>query len=147
MVVKLSSLRADLEKERKGTWQQALSIIPDPDVKFLVSSIHLPAYTTARNIAFQRLSRIHKGNVPDDAVVVEVGRLFAEHIVHDWQGLASDDGEPIPFSKDLALKLLSDPANRELVRAIEQCAGEAARIDVQFVEDQVKNSGKPSARA
>jgi hypothetical protein len=146
MAVKLSSLKADLDKERKGTWQQALSVIPDPDVKFLVSSIHLPAYSTARNIAYQRLARIHKGNVPDEALVVEVGRLFAEHILHDWQGLADDDGKPIPYSKDLALRLLTDPANRELVRAVEQCAGEAARIDVQFVEEEIKNSGKPSAR-
>ena len=76
MAVKLSSLRADLEKERKGTWQQALDVIPDPDVKFLVSSIHLPAYTVARGTAFARLSRAHKNNPPEDKIVAEIGRLF-----------------------------------------------------------------------
>lgn len=146
MTIKLSSLRADLEKERKGTWQTALSVIPDPDVQFLVSSIHLPAYTSARNMLLQRLARIHKSNPPDEAIMTGVGGLFAEHLLHDWKGLANDDGSPVPFSKELALKLLTDPANRDLIRAVEQAAGEAGRIDVDFVEDEVKNSGKPSAR-
>lgn len=146
MAIKLSSLRADLEKERKGTWQSALSIIPDPDVQFLVSSIHLPAYTSARNISLQRLSRVHRNAPPDDIVMTEIGRLFAEHILHDWKGLAGDDGEPVPYSKELALKLLTDPAHRDLIRAIEHCAGEAGRVDVDFIEGEVKNSGKPSAR-
>ena len=147
MAVKLSSLRADLEKERKGTWQQALDVIPDPDVQFLVSSIHLPAYTVARGTAFQRLNRAHKNNPPEDKIIVEVGRLLAEHILHDWKGLAEDDSSEIRYSKDLALKLLTDPANRELVRAIEQCAIKAGFIDFDFVEGEAKNSGKPSATA
>lgn len=147
MTIKLSSLKADLEKERKGTWQTALAVIPDPDVQFLVSSIHLPAYTSARNMLLQRLARIHKNAAPDEAVMTGIGGLFAEHILHDWKGLADDDGNPVPFSRELAIKLLTDPANRELIRAVEQAAGEAGRIDVDFVEGEVKNSAKPSARA
>lgn len=145
MAIKLSSLRADLEKERKGTWQQALTVIPDPDVKFMVSSIHLPAYTMARNTALQRLSRLHKNNPSDDVVMTTIGALFAEHILHDWQGLADDDGNPLPYSKDLALKLLTDAGNRDLIRAIEFCAGAAGQVDIEFVEEEVKNSARPSA--
>ena len=140
MVTKLESLRADLERERAGSWQQALHIIPDTDVKFLVSSIHLPAYTVARNLTFQRLARIHKNNVPDDVVMAEVGKLFAEHILHGWQGFDVD------YSKVTALKILSDPANRELIKAIEYCAGEAGRIDIEFAAESVPNSERPSAR-
>lgn len=141
MVVKLASLKADLELEEKGEWQQALEIIPDTDVFFRVSSINLPAYAMARDILQQRWARVYKKTpVPEHVINAEIGRLFAIHLLHEWKGF------DVPYSPETALELLSDPANRTIIKAVEVCATQVAQIEIEFVEIEVKNSGKPSAR-
>lgn len=134
MVVKLASLRADLDKEAKGTWEQALDLIPDEDVSFLVSSIHLPAYTIARDLLFQRLARTYKKKpVPERVLIAELGKLFADHLLHGWKGF------DVEYTPEAALELLTDPANRLLVKAIESCAGKAGEVEMEFVEEAAKN--------
>lgn len=139
MVVKLSSLKADLAREAKGDWIE----FPDwPGVEFNVSSLHLPAYQTARDILFKRLSRQHKKTaVPSAVMVGELGKLYAKHILHGWRGL------DVTYSMDKALEILADPEYRNVVAAVEYCAGQVSETDIEFVEDEVGNSAKPSAAA
>jgi hypothetical protein len=141
MVVKLASLKADLELEEKGDWQQALEIIPDADVWFRVSSINLPAFTIARDLLQQRWGRVYKKKpVPDHVINAEIGRLFAVHLLHEWKGF------DVAYSPEIAVELLSDPANRVLIKAVEACATQIAQIEIEFVEEEAKNSVKPSER-
>jgi hypothetical protein len=141
MVVKLASLKADLDLEEKGEWQQALEIIPDTDVWFRVSSINLPAYTMARDLLQQRWARVYKKTpVPDNIINAEIGHLFAIHLLHEWKGF------DVPYSPETAIELLSDPANRTMIKAVETCASQVAQIEIEFVGKEAKNSGTPSAR-
>jgi hypothetical protein len=141
MVVKIASLKADLEREEKGEWQQALEIIPDQDVHFRVSSINLPAYTIAREHLLQRLARRYKNTtIPQAILNGEIGKLMAVHLLHEWRGF------DLEYSREVAIEMLSDPANRMLIRAVEACASQVGAIEIEFVEDEVKNSGKPSAK-
>lgn len=139
MVVKLSSLKADLKREEKGDWIE----FPDwPGVEFNVSSLHLPAYQTARDILFKRLSRQYKKTaIPSAVMVGELGKLYAKHILHGWRGL------DVTYSMDKALEILADPEYRNVVAAVEYCAGQVSETDIEFVEDEVGNSAKPSAAA
>lgn len=137
MVVKLSSLKADLAREEKGDWIE----FPDwPGVEFNVSSLHLPAYQTARDLLFKRLARQYK-KTPAPAVVLttEIGKLYAKHILHGWRGLDVD------YSPERAAEILSDPEYRNVVAAVEYCAGRVSETDIEFIEDEVGNSAKPSA--
>lgn len=139
MAVTLASLKADLDREAKGDWVD----YPDwPGVRFNVSSLHLPAYTVARDIMFLKLARKHKGGpIPDQEQNVELGKLYAKHLLHDWAGL------DVPYSKEKAAETLSDPEFRNVVAAVQWCAAKISDIDVVFVEDASKNSERPSGGA
>jgi hypothetical protein len=139
MTIKLSSLKADLAREEKGDWIE----YPDwPGVEFNVSSLHLPAYTIARDLMYQRLARIYKKKpVPREVTTLELGKLFHAHILHGWRGL------DVSYSPDTALETLSNPEYRNVVAAIEWCAAKVSDIDIEFVEEAEKNSARPSAGA
>lgn len=146
-VVKIASLRADLKREAEGDW------VPFPDwgggVQFNVSSLHLPAFQTARDDLLMRVAR--QANQPkpktgEEAppkidLKVELGKLYATHILHGWSGL------DLEYSPATAMEILSDPEYRNIVAAVEWCAAKLSEVNVEFIEDEVKNSGKPSAAA
>lgn len=131
MAVKLSSLKADLRREATGDW------VPYPDwpgVRFNVSSLHLPAYTTDRDLLFQRLARKYPGQpVPEQERTVELGKLYAQHLLHDWDGL------DVAYAPEVAKQTLSDPEYRNVISAVQWCAGKLSDVDVEFVEDAAKN--------
>lgn len=144
MTVKLSSLKADLAREEKGDWVD----FPDwPGVSFNVSSLHLPAYQTARDQLIQIAARKAKIKVkPGEKkepfnFTTELGKLYAKHILHGWRGLDID------YSPEFAREILADLEYRNVIAAVEWCAGKISEIDVEFIEDEVKNSEKPSAAA
>lgn len=136
--VKLSSLKANLTREAKGDW----IAYPDwPGVEFNVSSIHLPAFTTARALMYQRLNIVHKNAIPQDIAMAELGTLLDKHILHDWRGLDEI------YSPQVATATLTDPAYRDVIVAVQWCAAQISQVEIQFAEEDVKNSAKPSARA
>ena len=137
MTIKLSSLKADLAREASGDWVE----FPDwPGVEFNVSSLLLPAYRIERDLMAQRLARRHKGKpVPPNEMTTELGKLYAKHILHGWRGLDE------PYSPERASEILADPEYRNVVAAIEYCAAKVSEVDVEFVEEQEKNSSAPSA--
>lgn len=137
MTIKLSSLKADLTREAKGDWVD----FPDwPGVSFNVSSLHLPAFTIARDLMFQRLARTYKKKpVPKDVLSSELGKLYHAHILHGWRGL------DVPYSPEKAGEILPDPEYRNVVAAIEWCAGTLSEVELEFVEEAEKNSERPSS--
>jgi hypothetical protein len=138
MTIKLASLKADLKREEKGDWVA----YPDwPGVEFNVSSLNLPAFAAARANEIQRLNITHKNNVPPDTMTMTIGKLLDRHILHGWKGL------DVEYSPAAASEVMSDAAYRPVINAVLWCASEISQVDVKFVEDEVKNSGKPSAGA
>ncbi|MDX0057952.1 hypothetical protein GOC19_16085 [Sinorhizobium meliloti] len=139
MTVKLASLKANLEREAAGDWIE----YPDwPGVAFCVKSLHSPSYVTARDLMLQRQARKNKGKAPPaDVIAVEAGKIYSQHILLGWRGL------DVEYSADVALQVLTDPAYRQVVAAIEWCAQQVAQTDIEFVEEATKNSDRPSAGA
>lgn len=137
MTIKLNSLKADVTREATGDWVE----YPDwPGVAFNVSSLHSPAYTTARDLELQRAARKYKKRLPPPEETAEIaGKIYAEHILHDWRGL------DVAYSPDVALATLCDPAFRAVVEAVEWCAGQLGEINAEFAETAAKNSARPSA--
>ena len=137
MTVKLTSIKADLTREAKGDWVE----YPDwPGVSFNVSSLLLPAYRVDRELLGQRLSRLYKGKpIPPEVATTEVGKLYHKHILHGWRGF------DVEYTPEVAGQMLPDPEYRNLVAAVEWCAAKVSDVDVEFIEDAEKNSGRPSA--
>lgn len=136
--VKLASLKADLTREKKGDW---VAYPNWPGVEFNVSSIHLPEFTTARSLMFQRLQLVYKNNIPDDVMTGEMGGLLDKHILHDWRGL------DVKYTAQTATDVMTDASYREVISAVQWCANELGRVEVQFTEAEVKNSEKPTGSA
>jgi hypothetical protein len=142
-MLKLSSLKADLQKEEEGDWVDA----PDlPGVRLKVRSLEYKQYRIARDIKVQHLMRKYgRKPIPPDVQTKEYGKLYADHILLDWEGLAEDDGKPVAFTKELALELLRDPEFRKLTSAVEWAASQVAETEQEFLEASAKNSPAPSA--
>ncbi|MEH7903997.1 hypothetical protein V7794_22640 [Rhizobium laguerreae] len=134
--LKLTSLKADLEREKKGDW------IPFPDwegVKFNVSALTMPEYETARGLMFQRAGKIYgDAPVPTEVINAELGALYAEHILHGWEGLDEE------YTPEVALATLSDPEYRVLVQAVGWCAAKISQIEVAYTAAEEGNSSPPS---
>jgi hypothetical protein len=137
MTIKLSSVKADLAREEKGDW----IAYPDwPGVEFNVSSLHLPAYQTARDLLLQRLAKKYpRKPTPRAETTVEFGKLYSEHILHGWKGL------DVEYSPDTARDILINPEYRNVVAAVEWCAAKVSDVELEFIEEASKNSERPSA--
>ncbi|WP_184231620.1 hypothetical protein [Bosea sp. WAO] len=127
MVLKLSSLRANLDREAKGDWVPSLQW---PGVEFLVSALTKPSYRIKRDARVQQLSRRYKGQpIPPEKLAPVIGRLYCEEILHGWRGL------DIEYSPEAALATLTDPAFRVIVAEVEYCAGRLSEVDPEFTDD------------
>jgi hypothetical protein len=130
-MLELKSLKNDLKAEREGAW------VPCPEwegVSFKVRSIEAPEFTLARDALLRRLSKKHKGDpIPPDDLTKEIGTLYARHILLEWTGMDE------VYSDDRALEVLTDPAYRQVAKAIEDCSIKVGKSDAQFIEASVKN--------
>ncbi len=138
MAVKISSLRSDSAAEAKGIWQD----YPEwPGVSFLVSPVTLEAYQTARDVELSRLSAEYSdGKVPQSIMSGFLGALASKHLLHGWKGF------DVEYTPTVAHEMLTDPEYRALVAGVIWCADKVSRPKLEFVEKEVKNSGKPSAK-
>jgi len=136
MTVKLESIKADIEAEERGDWQD----YPDwPGVAFRVRSLHYQPYQTERDLLLQRLARKHKGKTPPRAELAqEAGKLYCKHILFGWRGF------DIEYTPEKALEVMTDIAYRRIIDAVEWCAERVAQTDVEFIEETAKNSAAPS---
>ena len=137
MTVKLSSLKANLTREIEGDW------VPYPvwkGVRFRVSSFNKPEYKTALDELNQRIMKKSGGAMPSiDEMRPHYAKLYVDQILHEWEGF------DVEYSPEEAVARLSDPEYRDLFGAVEWCANQMARIDVEYVEGAAKNSVPPSA--
>lgn len=139
MTLKLSSIRADLDRELKGDWVDSRQW---PGVRFLVCALTKPSYRIKRDTLVQRLARKHKGKpIPADELAPHIGRLYCEEILFGWEGI------DIEYSAETALEILTDPSYREIVSEIEYCAGMLSETEAEYVEEQVGKSEKASAHS
>lgn len=132
MTVKFGSLKSDIEKEKTGDWVE----VPDlPGVSFLVRSFNHPPYRVARDLLVQRMARRNgKKAAPPEEMEAAFGRLYAEHILLDWQGFDE------PYSPEVAREALTDPAYRDLRRYVESAAAQVGQSEVEFTEEAVGES-------
>lgn len=137
MTVKLSSLKADVARERDGDWVD----IPDlPGVRLKVRSFFYGPFQAAKTIVEQRWARKYgKEPVPIDESLKENGKLYAQHLLLGWEGF------DVEYSSDVALETLIDPAFRDLQDHIRYASNKVSTNQAEFVEDAGKNSGRPSA--
>lgn len=129
-LVKLSSLKADREKEREGDWQAS----DIPGVSFFVRSTNYAPYRIERDARFAKLARKFGADaIPDDDRATVLGELAVKHLLLDWKGLDE------PFSTQLATEVLTDEAYRDFRGSVYLAAVKVGQAEVEFVEAGAKN--------
>lgn len=132
MTVKLSSMKADLDKERDGDWIPAPSI--GPGVKFNVRSTNYAPFRIARDAANQKLQRKYKDDpIPAEVSAKVYGELAVEHLLLGWVGLDEE------YTPELASEVLTDEAYRRLRSEVYFAATQVGQGEIEFVEAAAKN--------
>jgi hypothetical protein len=131
MTVKLSSLKADIKREREGDWVK----YPDFEgVEFHVRAITTPEYQTrVQREAVRLATKYGEEGAPIDESARIMGKILAEELLLGWKGFDAE------YTPEYAQDILSDPAYRDMRQAVEWCATRLARTKVEFVEEASKN--------
>jgi hypothetical protein len=137
--LKLSSMRADSQKERDGDWVPALDLDQSGNVKWFVRSTNYAPFKIARDAIGAKLARKHGDNVPEDVLAEAYGKLAVEHLLLGWDGFVDDDEQDIPFSPERALEILTDPEYRHVRGSLYIAAQRVGREEVEFIAAKVKN--------
>ena len=134
--MKLSDLKTEPRAEAEGV---AVEILPGLVVT--VRSTATPAYRNAQARLLRPLARVVAAGMPIPAERQDeiTARLLAEEVVVDWEGVADDAGQPIPFSPARAFEIFRDPAYRPFRDLVFEAANTAETFRRQFVEDVAKN--------
>ncbi|MBX9911202.1 MAG: hypothetical protein K2Z25_21170 [Beijerinckiaceae bacterium] len=143
MTIKMSSVLVDRAAESQAEWVDGRAATGFDEARFKVCALTKQTYLIKRGKLFKRLSK----NFPNrtfeeigEAITSPlIGALMADEILHGWEGF------DVEYSADVAKEILTNPNARELIAEIEYCAGTRGQIQVEFVEEASKNSGKPSA--
>lgn len=130
-LVKLDSLRADLKLQSEGTWQPA----PWPGVRLRVRSIDYEAYTSARDQERERLAAqyLSAAKIPDRVWIPILGRLLAEHILLEWDGISP------AYDADTAEDVLTAPDGKAMREAVVIAAQRVGVREIEFVAELEKN--------
>lgn len=145
MTIKLSSLSADLKKERDGDWievkdwpglnpEKPFESVPVPGLAFNVRSTNYPPYLVARQAMLERLKQDYPdGNVPPEVQAKVDGELATEHLLIGWKGLDID------YSPEIVQNILTAEEHRTVRQMVWWCAGRVGKKQVEFVEAAAKN--------
>lgn len=136
-LIKLDSLRADLEAQTEGQWQPA----PWPGVRFRVRSIDFEPYTNERDRERERLAAqyLGAGNIPNSIWAGMLGRLLAEHILLEWDGISP------AYDPDVAHDVLTAADGAAMREAVVKAAQRVGVRELEFVAELEKNSAGASA--
>ena len=100
------------------------------------------------NKAFERATKPYRkaiaaGSLSNAVAEKLYKEVFAEHVVKGWENVEDESGNPLPYSKDAALKLLSDLP--DLYADLKDQAGNLAIFREELLEADLGNSGTASA--
>ncbi len=136
--MKLKNLKVNSARAETGDWVGDLPDMDDLRLKVRgFSNADFGAITAREAAKVTREQR--EGGRRDGAPLPEVRerimvKAMVETILLDWDGLTDDGGAPIPYTKETATTLLSDPDCRPFRDAVSLAA---ARVE-EFTEDQVE---------
>lgn len=125
---------SDLDAEVEGVWVE-LGDGAEVRVARLNNARH--------NKVLDRLRRPYRNhrNIPDDVNEKIATQAMAEAILLDWKGIEDRDGNPISYSTEKAIELLSDPAMKNFRNRVAYIALEEESFRKASLDAAAKNSG------
>jgi hypothetical protein len=137
--MKLSGLQVNVEALEQGAW---VDDVPDMDgLRLKVRGIGNKDWRKLSQKLVDQVPRRRRvaGRLdPEDQDRINSILLVDTGLV-DWDGLDDDDGEPIPYSKELAKKLITDPRTAKFRDAVLWACSVVSEQEVQEIEDAAGN--------
>jgi hypothetical protein len=130
----ITSFKRDAAGIDAGQW---VGDIPNTgDLRLRVRGFTSPTVVAVRSRkerAVERKDRRRDGGLKPEAAMRVLSETLCEVVLLDWDGI-TDGGKPVPYSKDLAKKWLSDPNMQPFADAVSWAAmvvdnGEAAKAE------------------
>jgi hypothetical protein len=131
--MKLSDITLDAERQENGAWVEE---IPELEgVKLLVRGINNSDWRRLQAKLIEAIPRKKRlvGRIDTDEQDRIQSTCLLNACLLDWDGLEEDDGKPIPYSKELARKLLFESSWRKFRDGVVWAANIVAE---QTSEDQ-----------
>lgn len=134
----LNSLTVDVAKVEEGDW---VSQIPElGDIKLKVRGFANAGYRRMQTELFRAVPLSRRGDAAEQERINN--QLLIETILIDWTGL-TDNGKVIPYSKELAKKLLTDPQYQPFRDGVFWASHAVAESKSEVLEADGKNSQQP----
>jgi hypothetical protein len=136
MNVKLSDLGAAQAKIETGAWIDEIPVPGMEDVRLRVRGLDNVDYRRLQNklqnaIPFQ-MRRMGLSVEQQDKISI---RLLKDTVLLDWEGIFEDDETtPIPYSKEMAERLLASPIFREGVNYAASLVSEVRTAEQKALE-------------
>jgi len=102
--MKLSAIRADLDKELQGAWVPYAGDI----VLKIARWNNERCQEVYRRLLDERKVLLGAKELTDEQRIDVQKEVAAQTILVDWKGVEDDDGQPIPYSSDTALEWFRD---------------------------------------
>ena len=135
MALKLKSLKANLDRENDGEWQEYKEQAWPEAIKLKVRALTYQPYQAALSEELRKAAaRVDAGGKvePDEAARI-TGELLAKHILLDWENI--DEA----YSVEAATEALCDISDRKFAAIVTECASRVSRIEANFDGTSAKN--------
>lgn len=136
--MKLSQLSQNAAAAEAGRWVNHI-----PELGGLALKVRGLDNADYRRLSAQLASEIPRadrvlGVAPEVTDAMQT-RLIVETVLIDWRGLEEDDGSVVHYSRDMAMKLLTDPNYRAFRAAVIWAAGVVGDDRLASDEADAKN--------
>lgn len=131
--MKLSAFKTNLESSEQGQWVA----LGSDNAKVKVARIGNKQYQAFIKKATKPYAAAmrSKAGISDEVFEKIIAEAMADSILLDWRGIKDDEGNDIPYSKQKALEILTDPAYKDFAELISSLANEAETFrDVEVAE-------------
>lgn len=136
--MKINELAVNSEVIEAGDWVGDIAVIGDIRIK--TRGLSSAIYQQTKEKKEQALSLSLRANIPPDVERRIALESMVEACLLDWDNFTDHEGVPIPFSKERALSLLSDPDMWKLKVGCQIAANVVGARNTEYREGAAKNS-------
>lgn len=137
--MKLSKIRSGVAKAEAGAWVRNLPIDGLDDLALKVRGAFNNDAVRLQGKLIAELPKDERKPLSPENEVRISAELAVETILLDWAKLEDENGKPIPFSKDKARELLTDP---DIGHVLRNAVGFASRIVASQGEEELEADAK-----
>lgn len=136
--MKLNDVRVDSKVIEDGEWIDSLSEMPGLKVKVRGQGNRDWRKLQVKLLdAVPRKKRLNRLDYDEAERVTNL--LLLNTCLLDWEGLEDDDGKPMPYSRDMAETLLTDPDYRKFRDAVQTASQLVGDRNAEDVKDAAGN--------